>query len=237
MEALHHTERLKRANQITKAGSRLRVRSTSTLRDALTELIQLFIQVQGPTLPREHRNVPAHLAPSVRAFVCAFIARIAIGTRLLPMQQGFGVDRVVDVAGRAPHCVHQARFSIYADVRLHAEVPLLAFLALMHLRITLVTGVLELQAFGMQQRIDRLQDLRCQVVLFQHMTKLKNGALVGQAITLAFKPCELTKQRHVVQCLFHGRIREVEPLSHEVNAQHRLGRKGRAAALAFGQVR
>ena len=36
---------------------------------------------------------------------------------------------------------HQARVGIHADVRLHAEMPLVAFLRLMHLRIAAVPGV------------------------------------------------------------------------------------------------
>jgi hypothetical protein len=37
--------------------------------------------------------------------------------------------------------VHKARFGVHADVRLHAEVPLLALLALVHLKVTLAAPV------------------------------------------------------------------------------------------------
>lgn len=67
------------------------------------------------------------------------------------------------------------------------------------------------------------------------MAEPKNGALIGQPAVPA-KAGKLTKQGHVVQALFHRRIAQGEPLLHEVNAQHGLQRKGRAALLAFGSI-
>jgi len=45
----------------------------------------------------------------------------------LPGQQAAGFDNIAGIGSRATCCVHQARISI------HAEVPLLAFPALVHL--------------------------------------------------------------------------------------------------------
>ena len=47
----------------------------------------------------------------------------------------------MDVAGSDAGAVDQARLAIDPDVQFHAEVPLLALLALMHLRITTVLPV------------------------------------------------------------------------------------------------
>jgi hypothetical protein len=64
----------------------------------------------------------------------------------------------------------------------------------------------------------------------------QDGALVGKAL-LPGELRELAKQRHVVQRFFHRRVAQREPLLHEVDAQHRLQRKRRAARLALGRVR
>ena len=61
------------------------------------------------------------------------VTRIGVDLGLLPTEQRLGLGDIVDVGGRAHHGVHQSRFGIHADVRLHAEMPLVAFLGLVHL--------------------------------------------------------------------------------------------------------
>ena len=53
------------------------------------------------------------------------------------------VRHVALVGRRGVHAVHEARFGIHADVGLHAKVPLVALLGLVHLgvaRLVLVLG-------------------------------------------------------------------------------------------------
>ena len=169
------------------------------------------------------------------------------------MQQCVGLDHIVDAAGRAAHRVHQARLRIHADVGLHAEIPLAALLALLHLRVAFTCGVLgrtrrsdqggihhravaQQQALGTQQLVDRRQDLRGQLVLFQQAAEAKNRGLVGQP-GLPVQPCEVAEHRHVMQCLFHRRVAQREPLLHEVNTQHDLDSKRWPPAPSFGCVR
>jgi hypothetical protein len=120
--------------------------------------------------------------------------------------------------------VHQARLSVHADVRLHPEVPLLALLALVHLRVALAAGLflVELGAaisvasttvparsskpLRCQQLVDGGQDLRGQLVLLQQVAKAQDGALVRQPISPAAQAREVAEQRHVVQRFFHGRV-------------------------------
>jgi hypothetical protein len=67
------------------------------------------------------------------------------------MQQLGCLRHVVDVGRRADDAVHQARFGVHADVRVHAEVPLVALLRLMHLGVALAVlaaGRQHLQAGG-----------------------------------------------------------------------------------------
>ena len=48
----------------------------------------------------------------------------------------------------------------------------------------------------------------------------ENGALIRQARGARLELCKLTKQGHIVQGLFHGRITQAKPLLHEMNAKH-----------------
>ena len=66
--------------------------------------------------------------------------------------------------------------------------------------------------------------------------KPQDGALVGHSST-DIKLGKLPVQGHIKEGFFHGQIRQGELLLHEVDAQHGLQRKGRAAVLAFGVIR
>ena len=182
------------------------------------------------------------------------MAGVAKRVGLLTMQQGVGLDQVVDVARGTPHRVHQARLGVHADMGLHAEVPLIALLALVHLGVTFPAGALgrarrgdqrgvhhraglEQQTLGAQQIVDDHQDLRGQFVLFQQVAKPQDRALVGQPGRPVVQARELPEQRHVVQRLFHRRFAQREPLLHEVNAQHGLQRERRASFVAHRSMR
>ena len=96
--------------------------------------------------------------------------------------------------GRADR-VHNASLGIHPEVRPHSEVPLVAFLRLMHLRIALLVFVLgrrrrvnvrcihdcsrfDTDALALQTMVHRVQHLAAQFALFQQMTEVKNRRLV-----------------------------------------------------------
>ena len=160
--------------------------------------------------------MPLHIVFGVWPFVRTLVASISEDIRLLPVQQTVGFDHIVDVARCAAHGVHQTGISVHADVRLHAEEPLLALLALVHLRVSFTAGVLgrarcgdqrgidhcaaaQHQALGTQQQIDGCQDSLGQLVLLQHMAESQDGALVGQPVIPAAQAGEVAEQGHVVQ--------------------------------------
>ena len=60
----------------------------------------------------------------------------------LPVQHLMGVRHIAFVGRGGVRPVHQARVGIDADVDLHAEVPLVALLCLMHLGVARVIFVL-----------------------------------------------------------------------------------------------
>jgi hypothetical protein len=95
------------------------------------------------------------------------------------------------------------------------------------------------QALGAQRVVDDSKHLRGQIVLLQPMAKPQDGALVRQPDHASGQLRKLTKQGHVEQRFFHGRIAQREPLLQEVDAQHRPQCKRRtahAAGLALGSV-
>ncbi|MCY1245058.1 hypothetical protein D9M72_581710 [compost metagenome] len=69
------------------------------------------------------------------------------------------------------------------------------------------------------------------------MAKAQDGGLVGQAAHAVTQARELSVQRHIVQCLFHRRIAQSEPLLQVMNAQHRLDRERRPTSLGPRAVR
>src|SRR5205085_388292 len=70
------------------------------------------------------------------------VGAIAIQPRLLAMQQVGQLVAVVYVTRAHAGAVYQAAVTVYADVQLHAKVPLIAFLALMHFRVAALLAVL-----------------------------------------------------------------------------------------------
>ena len=88
--------------------------------------------------------------------------------------------------------MYQARIRVHPNVGLHAKVPLIALLALVHLGVALAALVFggagrgnergihhgasfELQAFGLQQGINRGQNLFGKLVALQQMAKAQDA--------------------------------------------------------------
>jgi len=95
--------------------------------------------------------------------------------------------------------VHQAAVGVHCDVRLYAEVPLLALLGLVHLGVALTAGVLggtrcgddggvhdaaalEQQTLACQVRVDRLEDVLGQVVGLQQVAEVQDSGLEGNGL-------------------------------------------------------
>ena len=84
----------------------------------------------------------------------SLVAGIAKGIGFLTMQERLGLGYVTHVGGSANYRMHQAGLGIDADVRLHAEMPLIAFLRLMHLLIPFAFPVLGRGGCCDQGRVD-----------------------------------------------------------------------------------
>lgn len=69
-------------------------------------------------------------------------------------------------------------------------------------------------------------------MFLQQVAKARDGAIVGQVLLTQIQPGKLAKHRRVVQRLLRRRVCQVESLLQEVNARHRLQRKGGHPPLA-----
>lgn len=109
--------------------------------------------------------------------------------------------------------MYQTRVDISTDMRLHAEVPLVALLRLVHLRVALTAGVLRLRRRINDGRIHRRAALDHQtladmvvvhtrqgvindVMFFDQVPKIQDRRLVRDR-RLRRQPCELPQRRHV----------------------------------------
>jgi hypothetical protein len=203
--------------------------------------------VKRPLLAWTHGGMPVN-ARGVRPLDCPRVAGIRKDHPFFTLQQAMTLRDIVDICRCADDGVQQVRIGIDTDMRLHAEVPLVALLDLVHLRITLTHAVLgrarhcnqrgidgrsglEHQAFGDQGGVDRDQQLNAQGVLFEQVAKAQDGGLVRHSGHAWVKAGEHAVMRRVLQCPFHGWVRQTEPLIQEVDAYRH---KGKDRTTAFG---
>jgi hypothetical protein len=172
---------------------------------------------------------------------------IAPDSPLLPMQQVLQRVAVGHIGCRGEHRVNQLRTAVDSDVRLHAEVPLLAFRGLMHLRVALAVFVLrrtrrandgrvdnrpgcDLDAATSQVLVHAHQQLLPQSVLLQQMAKLAHRRLVRRRLDSQINAREVAHRGRLVQGFLDGCVRQVEPQLRKVHPQHPLQRQRRSSA-------
>ena len=170
------------------------------------------------------------------------------------MQQVGQLLAVVHVARADAGAVHQAAVTVHPDVHLHAEVPLLALLALMHLRVAALLLVLgrrrcrdqrgiddgapgELHAVGQQQLAHLGEQRRADLVLLQQVAEVEQRGGIGHALAPQVDAAEIAKGSDVVERVLAGFIAQVEPVGHQVHAQHALQPHRRAAVSRLRVVR
>ena len=142
---------------------------------------------------------------------------------------------------------------INANVRLHPEVPLVAFPGLVHLGIALLVLVLRRRrrrddrgiddrAAPKQQpplgqvRVHRFQKPRRQLMRLQQPPEIQHRGLVRERPGQR-QLRELAHRYDLVQRLFHRRIAQAEPVLQHVDAQHRGHRIRAATATRLRIVR
>jgi len=110
--------------------------------ELVAQQVDFLAHIQRAPFARAHGDVPANLTFGFRPFLGALIPGVAEALFLMTMKERLRLCDVIDVGRCADHRMYQPGVGIDADVRLHAEVPLIALLGLMHLGVTLALRVL-----------------------------------------------------------------------------------------------
>ena len=165
----------------------------------------------------------------------------ALVTRITEYKFLFAVQQFVRNAhiSRVGRCgdqrVRQARLGIHTNVGLHPEVPEVALLRLMHLRIAFAVTVLRRrgrcddrrihhsaaphhQPLGGQMLVDILEDGRRQLVVLEQAAKLEQGRCIGGRLPGEVHADEPTDRLAVVERIFDRLIRQTETLLGDVVA-------------------
>src|ERR1043165_3537963 len=138
------------------------------------------------------------------ALVFSPISAVAIQPTLFTMQQIGQLLAVVHIGRSHAGTVHPPALAIYADVDLHAEVPLIAFLRLLHLRVALLLLVLGRRRRGDQRGIDNrparqlhalrqeqlthfAEQRRANLLLLQQVAKPQQRGGIGRAFAAQIK--------------------------------------------------
>ena len=206
---------------------------------------------------RTHRPMPGHVAVRVlRTLFHADVTGVTMHRLLLAVQQRMGLGHVIDVGCRTHHGVHQSRVGVHANVRLHAEVPLVTFLgrsrlrliAAHHRRIALLLTALDRgrrrnqgsiddgaftqeQAFLGQVGVDRIEDHSRQLMRLQQTPKPQQCRCIRRRFARQIDTDETANRLAVVERILGPFVRQAKALLRHVQPQHALEPHGRAAPL------
>ena len=190
-----------------------------------------------PALARAHGHVPIHIRGR-RSFAGTLVTSISKDYFLLAVQQAVSLGHIINIDRRADDGMHQARFCVHTNVRLHAEVPLVALLDLVHLGVALTSTVLsgarcrnqgsvhhcaalEQQTIGDQLGVDDLQNLQAQLVLLKQMSKRRVLTLSGMRWGDA-DVHEATVEIGLKQSFFGSHVGQAKPQLQAVHTQPSL---------------
>ena len=143
---------------------------------------------------------------------------------LVAVQQMLGLRDVRFIRRRADDGVHQSAFGIDANVRLHPEVPLVAFPGLVHVGVTGLGFVLDRRrcgddrgvgdgAFSHQQPrcgqpgVDGFEQLPGQLVLLQQVPELQHGGGIRRGLSRQINPDKGPQRLAVGDRVFDAFIR------------------------------
>ncbi len=179
------------------------------------------------------------------------VGRITPDLGLLAVQQIGQTGRIVDVRRCRCDGVDDFGPAIDADVRLHAEKPLITLLCLMHVGIPLTVFILRggrrtddrridngavahLNTLGLEILKDVLKQGLSEIVTLQQMPEAADRGFVRRRGFPKVEANEALHRDRVVEHVLGCRVGEIEPLLEEVNAQHHLQVPGRTTVAGDG---
>ena len=145
--------------------------------------------------------------------------------------------------------MHQAAVPVYADMRLIAEVPRVALLGLVCVRITLLVlvlggrgrrnnrgvhhrSLLENQSAPHEHHDDLCEKLLLQAVLYQQIAEPPQRVAIGNLIA-RIHPAELRNGAAVNDLRYRAFVRQVVKVLQHIDAKHQFQIVGLVAALSF----
>ena len=184
------------------------------------------------------------------------VVHVALVTEHRPVIFAHQVRQLVDVRNigrRHRNGMHEPGIDVGAHVDLHAEVPLVTLLGLMHLGVALLVPVLrrggrmddrgvdhraalEEQPARLERVVDGVHHLPGQRMLLEQVAELEDRRLVGHRVVGEVQTGKAAHRLDLVECIFHRRIRQRVPLLHEVDPQHCRQRHRRTATPARRRV-
>ena len=167
----------------------------------------------------------------------AGVGRVAPHSGLIAMEKVRKHLAVVYVRRSGRYRMDQLGTAVYTDVGLHAEIPLLSLLRLMHLRVPFLPAVLcrggsvddggvnygtstDLHTVFIQILGNQRKELFAEVVSLEKVAKLADRRLVRSSLPAKVDADKCAHGTRVVKGLFYRRIGQVEPMLQKVDAQH-----------------
>ncbi len=171
------------------------------------------------------------------------VRRISPYARFLTMEQIGKNLRIVDVSRCCDHGMNELCATVDTDVGLHAEIPLIAFARLAHLRVALFLLVLcrawsvddagindgaagNLHPVFLQILVHQMEQLIAEIVLLHQVAELTDCGLVRNGLSAEIDSDELPQRAGIVESFLGSRIGQVEPVLNKVDAQHTLDTDG-----------
>ena len=178
----------------------------------------------------------------------SLVAGIAVDDLLITMQQFGRWGEVVHVGGRGDDRMDQAGVLIDTNMDFHTEVPLVALLGLVHLRIPfpliVLGGTGRRDQGGIDDRalphrhapmaevsLDGLKDLLPQLVFLQQVAEGQDRGLIWDPVTDQLDAGKTPHGGDLDQGLFHRRVAERVPVLQKMDPQHGGQRIGRPASF------
>jgi DNA replication protein DnaC len=159
----------------------------------------------------------------------ALIGLITPDIALVTMQQVAQHRTVMHIRRRRHHRMDDFGTAIDAKMRLHAEIPLVALLGLVHLRVAGLLLVLgrtrrvdngcvhnraarKPQAFGLQMFVDKFKHPPAKIMRLQKMPEAADRRLVGHWLAAKVDADKTPHRERVVERLFGRGVRQIKPL-------------------------
>lgn len=184
---------------------------------------------EGTIPPPAIRNTPEERSRSRGAFVVITPVHAIPKSGVFLAVKEIGEHRtVVHVCRASTNGMDEATLGIHADVCLHAEVPLIPLLRLMHLGVVFPPRVLRARRSSddrrihdrslphektllYKERVHRGEELLVEIVLFEEVPEVEDHCLIGDRIDEQINAEELLEGVPVSDGFFCGRITQSVP--------------------------